>query len=159
MYLKHRSFVLGQTNILVTIHNLSIRRHSDQVKQGIACKINSLTRLHSSRMRTARLLTQLPACSAGGGCACSRGVPAQGLCACSQGRGVGPGGVPAPGGLVPGVVSQHALRQTPPPMWTEFSTHTQGSHFSRLTKFPDFSSIFCHFSSIFLMFYFFKLKT
>ena len=31
----------------------------------------------------------------------------------------------------------------------------QGSHFSGLTKFPDFSSIFCHFSSIFLMFCFF----
>ena len=31
----------------------------------------------------------------------------------------------------------------------------QGSHFSGLTKFPDFSSIFCHFSSIFVMFCFF----
>ena len=31
----------------------------------------------------------------------------------------------------------------------------QGSHFSGLTKFPDFSSIFCHFSSIFFMFCFF----
>ena len=29
-----------------------------------------------------------------------------------------------------------------------------GSHFSRLTKIPDFSSIFFHFSSIFLMFCF-----
>ena len=36
---------------------------------------------------------------------------------------------------------------------------TQGSHLSGLTKFPDFSSIFLPFSSIFLMFYFFKLKT
>ena len=32
----------------------------------------------------------------------------------------------------------------------------QSSHFSGLTKFPDFSSIFCHFSSIFFMFYFFN---
>ena len=35
-----------------------------------------------------------------------------------------------------------------------FNIEKQGSHFSGLTKFPDFSSIFCHFSSIFLMFYF-----
>ena len=34
----------------------------------------------------------------------------------------------------------------------------QGSHFSGLTKFPDFSSIFCHFSSIVLMFCFFNWK-
>ena len=30
---------------------------------------------------------------------------------------------------------------------------TQGSHFSGLTKFPDFSSIFCHFFSILLVFF------
>ena len=38
----------------------------------------------------------------------------------------------------------------------------QGSHFSRLTKFPDFSLtfpvFFCHFSSTFLMFCFFNWK-
>ena len=40
----------------------------------------------------------------------------------------GPRGGSAPGGcLVPGeregVVSQHVLRQTPPPLWTEFLKH------------------------------------
>ena len=35
------------------------------------------------------------------------------------------------------------------------SLDQQGSHFSGLTKFPDFSSIFCHFSSIFFNVLFF----
>ena len=40
--------------------------------------------------------------------------------------------------------------------WSEITMELwQGYHFSRLTKFPDFSSIFCHFPSIFVMFYFF----
>ena len=39
-----------------------------------------------------------------------------------------PGGISSGGGLVPGggvvmVVSQYALRQTPPPLWTKFLTH------------------------------------
>ena len=38
----------------------------------------------------------------------------------------------------------------------ELTSIKQGSHFSGLTKFPDFSSIFGQFSSIFLMFYFFN---
>ena len=57
---------------------------------------------------------------------------------CSWGD-VSPGGMSAPGGcllpgvsaprgstegcLLPGGVSQHALRQTPSPLWTEFLTH------------------------------------
>ena len=68
------------------------------------------TRLHSSRMHTARSLAVSPSmlCSGGGA------VP---------GRGEG-GAYLVPGGCVPGPgegVSQHALRQTPP--WTEFLTH------------------------------------
>ena len=46
--------------------------------------------------------------------------------------------------------AMHAGIPPPPPLWTD-----QGSHFSGLTKFPDFSSIFLPFSSIFLMVYFF----
>ena len=61
---------------------------------------HTMTRLHSSRMRTARSLTVSPSMHCTGGF-------------CSW------GGVSAPGG----VVSQHALRQTPP-LWTEFLTHT-----------------------------------
>ena len=92
-----------------------------------------LTRLHSSRMRTARSLTVYPSmlCSGGwgglfrGGGAWSRGVPSPG------GAWFGEGGAWSWGGgawsgacLVRGVVSQHALRQTPPPPpWTEFLTH------------------------------------
>ena len=69
-------------------------------------------RLHSSRMYTARLLTVSPGMHCAG-----EGVPAP------------RGGVPAPGvGGAPwswgegGMVSTHALRQTPPP-WTKFLTH------------------------------------
>ena len=60
-------------------------------------------RMHSSRMRTIRNSSRLL-----GGCLVLGGVPA-------------PGGVPGPGGCLLrggdwcwGVVSQHALRQTPP---------------------------------------------
>ena len=80
-------------------------------------KKHSQTRLHSSRMHTAQLLTVSPNMHCTGGGACSGGC-------------LVPGGVPGPGGLPLwregvcswGVVSQHALRQTPP--WTEFFTHT-----------------------------------
>ena len=59
--------------------------------------LHMLTRMNSSRMRTARLLAISPSmhCSRGGEYAPGRGVPA-------PGRGVLLGGV-----------SQHALRQTP----------------------------------------------
>ena len=62
-----------------------------------------LTRLHSSRMRTARSLTVSPSM----------------LCLGAWSRGVWFWGESGPGG----VVSQHALRQNPPPPWTEFLTH------------------------------------
>ena len=58
------------------------------------------TRLHSSRMHTARLLTVYPSMHCTG----------RGVCAC-------PGG-----GCAPRRGSQHALRQTPL-LWTEFLTH------------------------------------
>ena len=71
--------------------------------------------MHSSRMRTGRSLTVsrsllpgggglVPGGSAPGGCLLPGGV-------CSGGWGSAPGGS-APGG---GMVSQHVLRQTPPP--------------------------------------------
>ena len=41
---------------------------------------------------------------------------------CLPGGGVCPGQGGLPRGICPGDVSQHALRQTPPP-WTEFLTH------------------------------------
>ena len=61
------------------------------------------TRLHSSMMRTARLLPVSPSMHYSGGGVCSLGVS-------------GPGGVWSQGGCLVqgGVVSQHALRQTPP---------------------------------------------
>ena len=74
------------------------------------------TRMHSSRMRTGRSLT-----------VCWRLLPGGGGC---SGDGSGLGGVSALGGacsprgcLLPWgvVVSQHALRQTPP-LWTESQT-------------------------------------
>ena len=63
-------------------------------------------RLHSSRMHIARLLTVYPCMH------CAGGMPGPGGCLLSEG-----------GYLLRGVVSQHALRQTPPPPWTEFLTH------------------------------------
>ena len=65
--------------------------------------------MHSSRMRTGRSLIVCRCVLLGGGCVCSGGVSALG--------GVCSGGVSALGGGVcsGGVVSQHALRQTPPP--------------------------------------------
>ena len=92
------------------------------------------TRLHSSRMHTARLLTVSPSMHwAGGGVSLPGGsaLPEGGLLAggsALQGgvllvRGVPAcrgGGVCLPGGMV----SQHALKQRPPPPpWTEFLTH------------------------------------
>ena len=86
------------------------------------------TRLHSSRMRTARALTVSPSMLCTVGVPCSRGVPGPGGCLV-QGvawsmEGCLVWGVPGLGGFwsggvwfrgVPGlgVVSQHALRQTP----------------------------------------------
>ena len=68
-----------------------------------------VTRMHSSRMRTGRSLTVC--CSLlPGGCL----LPGGGCLL---------RGVSALGGSAPGGVSQHALRQTPPPLWTEFLTH------------------------------------
>ena len=80
------------------------------------------TRMHSSRMRTI-------CCSDRGVCVClwgsaqggslPRGSSSQGGCL--------PGGVCwgcLPGGVCWGGESQHALRQTAPPPWTEFLTHT-----------------------------------
>ena len=106
--------------------------------------------MHSSRMRTGRSLTVcwslLPGGGSGpGGCllpggsgpvpgVCSGGVWSRGVSAsggvCSGGqsgpRGVGGSG-PVPGGLLlggsaPRGVSQHALRQNTPPLWTESQT-------------------------------------
>ena len=78
-----------------------------------------ITRLHSSRMRTARALTVSPSmlCAGGWGCLLQGGVYLGGSASrgvCSGGGGcLLPGeGVSAPGG----VVSQHALKQTPPPV-------------------------------------------
>ena len=51
--------------------------------------------------------------SAPGGVSAPRGICSQGVCA--------PGGVCSQGGLLQGV-SQHVLRQTPPPPWTESQT-------------------------------------
>ena len=62
---------------------------------------NPHTRLHSSRMHTACLLTVSSSMHCAGGVGVS--VPGGGQC------------------LLLGVVSQHALRQTP--LWTEFLKH------------------------------------
>ena len=91
------------------------------------------TRMHSSRMRTVRSSDRI---SGGGVCVCSRGcllpggsalwgvsAPRGGVCS----GGLSALGVSAHGGLLRGVVSQHALRQTPPPpVWTDrrLSKHT-----------------------------------
>ena len=82
------------------------------------------TRLHSTRIHTARLLTSyLPAC-AGGDLPCQGGLLARGVCL-ARGRSVLPGGglltsggSALPGGVClarAGVVSQHAMGRTPPP--------------------------------------------
>ena len=72
--------------------------------------------MHSSRMRTVRNSSRLlEGGASSGGLSAPGGVPAPG--------GSAPGGLPAPGGSAPGgcllpgggVVSEHALRQTPPP--------------------------------------------
>ena len=88
------------------------------------------TRMHSSRMRTARsltvcrgLLSGWGVCSRGRGCAggCARGEVCEGVPegVCQRGgvpEGGVPGGVPEGVWSWGGVVSQHALRQTPPPV-------------------------------------------
>ena len=87
-----------------------------------------LTRLHSSRMRTARSLTVYPSmlCSGGGG-GLGRPVPRGGAWSRGGGFGLVLGGAWSGGCLVQGGARSggHALRQTPPlPPWTEFLTHT-----------------------------------
>ena len=80
----------------------------------------SITRMHSSRMRTARTLTVSPSMLQGGWSAAGGGLLLGGCLllggVCSQGVSAA-GRVSAPGGLV----SQHAVRQTPP-LWTEWKT-------------------------------------
>ena len=79
----------------------------------------SKTSMHSSRMRTARLLPVSPSMhcrgSAPGGCLLLGGV-----CSCG---GVCSWGVSAPRGVSAsgprGCVTQHAMGQTPPPLWTD----------------------------------------
>ena len=81
-----------------------------------------VTRLHSSRMRTAHALTISPSMLCARGCmllggALSRGCIVQGVPAPGGMHGSGGclvWGVPGLGGRV--VVSQHALRQIPPPV-------------------------------------------
>ena len=99
-------------------------------------QLQIMTRMHSSRMRTGRSYTVCWSLLPGGG-VCSGGV-------CSQGGGcllLGGGvcswggclvGGSAPGGcLLGGLVSQHALRQTPPP-WTEWQTGVKILHWPQL---------------------------
>ena len=103
------------------------------ILRGYYLVISCNTRLHSSRMCTARLLpVSLSMHCAWGGGVCSGGclplvqggLLGGGACLWSLGclvRGVpasGPGGVPASG---PGGVSQHAMGQTSP-LWTEWLT-------------------------------------
>ena len=81
--------------------------------------------MHSSRMRTGRSLTVYRSLLPGGGGVCSQGgvcsrrASALGGGVCSQGGGGGAcsGGqsVCSGGSALGGVVSQHSLRQTPPP--------------------------------------------
>ena len=108
------------TTIKRSLHEYQLTKHwqLDWTKKS--------TRLHSSRMRTARSLTVSPSmlCSGGAlsggclvleGCLLPRGAWSQGGAWSRVGASGGCllWGVPAPGG---GVVSQHALRQTPPPV-------------------------------------------
>ena len=94
------------------------------------CRLIQITvRLHSSRMRTARLLPASPSMHCAGGCVWSQrvclllvrgGEPAS-----------GPGGVPAsgPGGVYP------SMQWGNPPLWTEFLTHTSENITLRQTSF------------------------
>ena len=85
-------------------------------------KTNSQTRMHSSRMRTGRSLTVCWRLLPGGGGVCSGGgMSAQGGSAPRgvwSGVGLVWGDVCSRGSGPGGVVSQHALSQTPP-LWTE----------------------------------------
>ena len=91
------------------------------VRRGIRLII--VTRLHSSRMRTARALTVSPSMLCGCGCLlpggeggdCSIGVSVLG------GGGVAPGGLCSQGVVV--VVSQHALKQTHLPLERNHRKH------------------------------------
>ena len=84
------------------------------ITMGIEQKYLS-TRMHSSRMHTARTLTISGGCTCPRGCACPGGVPAQG--------GTCPGGCTCPGGYLPkaGVPARGVPSGLPP--WTEFLTH------------------------------------
>ena len=129
---------------IVTQANAACCSFQNQPKQLV-------TKMHSSRMRTGHSLTVCwrLLLGEGGGCLLLGGVCSRGICSggsapgwvCSRGvwsgggclvRGSAPGGVCSRGGLLPGgsvpggcllqgVVSQHALRQTPP-LWTESQT-------------------------------------
>ena len=91
-------FVL--TSFHCRLHTYRTKAKAKQIKE---------TRMHSSRMRTGRSLTAYRSLLPGGG-----GVSARGG-VCSQEGGVCSGGVCSGGCLLGGVVvSQHALRQTPP---------------------------------------------
>ena len=94
------------------------------LKYSTSTKIISVTRMHSSRMRTGRLLTVCRSLLPGGVCfrgsVCSGGVSAPGGCLLLGGGCLLPGGVCS--GVVSalgGVASQHALRQTPPNRMTD----------------------------------------
>ena len=73
------------------------------------------TRMHSSRMRTARLLPVSPNmhCSGGGDVPARGGVPALGGCTCPGGVYL-PCGVPALGGYLPALWGEYLLRYSPP---------------------------------------------
>ena len=72
-----------------------------------------LTRMHSTRMRTTGLFPVSPSMHCSWGGVCSQGVSALGRGVCSWVVSA-PGGVSAPVFAAGGLVSQHALRQTPP---------------------------------------------
>ena len=94
-------------------------------------KFTGHTRLHSSRIHTARLLTVSPSMHCTGGCLLRghvwsgvggvgcllQGVVCSGVCAWFRRR-----GVPGPWGGGGVVVSQHTLRQIHAPPWTEWQT-------------------------------------
>ena len=94
------------------LEKLSRQKHLDQHFE-IWMRIRSKTRLHSSRMRTARALTISPSilCAVGGVPGLGGGVPGlggggvlgpRGGCTWSWGVYLVPWGVPGPGGVVPG---------------------------------------------------------
>ena len=79
------------------INRCYFSRKISLVTTKLLCPENILTRLHSSRMRTARTLTISPSmlCTRGGG------ATSQGCLGRGASRGVSSWGVPPPGGLPP----------------------------------------------------------